>query len=168
MIIGVIVEFFVLIPSLLFLQAFRFVQSTSSKVLHILLYIFAGLVMLTSIFFIIARGLEFGDEKSRRWLISILTGFFSSIFLTQPLKVKMILLNFQHSFQILFSPKIFCLSLFMTFLRHNPNKDKQIEEYLVDRKEIKMNRVMIIENFLQKKSFILLISEEKRTWINSI
>lgn len=70
--------------------------------------------MLTSIFFVVARGLEFGDEKSRQWLISILTGFFSSIFLTQPVK-------------------IICLSLFVTYLCHNPNKDKQIEEYLVDR-----------------------------------
>ena len=41
-----------------------------------------------SIIFIIARGIEFGDEKTQKWLISILTGFFSSIFLTQPLKVK--------------------------------------------------------------------------------
>jgi hypothetical protein len=41
-----------------------------------------------SIFFIIARGIEFGDLKSQKWLASILTGFFSSIFLTQPLKVK--------------------------------------------------------------------------------
>ena len=74
----------------------------------------------------------------------------------------MILLNFQHSFQILFSSKIFCLSLFMTFLRHNPNKDKQIEEYLVDQKEIKMNRVMIIEYFLQKKKIHTLNSRREK------
>lgn len=39
-------------------------------------------------FIIIARGIEYGDEKTQRWLISILTGFFSSIFLTQPIKVN--------------------------------------------------------------------------------
>ena len=43
-----------------------------------------------SIFFLIARGIEFGDEKSQQWLISILSGFFSSIILTQPLKVKIL------------------------------------------------------------------------------
>jgi hypothetical protein len=40
-----------------------------------------------SIIFIIARGIEFGDLKTQQWLTSILSGFFSSILLTQPLKV---------------------------------------------------------------------------------
>ena len=41
-----------------------------------------------SIVFIIARGIEFGDMKSQQWLGSILSGFFSSIFVSQPLKVS--------------------------------------------------------------------------------
>jgi hypothetical protein len=41
-----------------------------------------------SAIFIIARGIEFGDLKTRQWLTSSITGFFSSIFLTQPIKVK--------------------------------------------------------------------------------
>ncbi len=41
-----------------------------------------------SVLFIIARGIEFGDLKTQQWLTSILTGFFSSIFLIQPLKVS--------------------------------------------------------------------------------
>ena len=130
MIIGVIVELFVLIPSLLFLQAFRFVQSSSSKLLHIVLYIITYLMMLTSIFFIIARGLEFGDEKSRQWLISILTGFVSSIFLTQPLKVMVILFNssafcsdhlFHHR-----SSVYLCLLLVSVISRTKINKSKTI------------------------------------------
>jgi hypothetical protein len=40
-----------------------------------------------SIFFIIVRGIEFGDLKTQKWLTSILTGFFSSILFTQPVKV---------------------------------------------------------------------------------
>lgn len=40
-----------------------------------------------SILFIIARGIEFGDLKTQKWLTSILTGFFSSILFTQPIKV---------------------------------------------------------------------------------
>jgi hypothetical protein len=45
--------------------------------------IFAGI----SIFFIIARGIEFGDLKTQKWLTSLLSGFFSSILLIQPIKV---------------------------------------------------------------------------------
>jgi hypothetical protein len=40
-----------------------------------------------SIFFIIARGIEFGDVKCQKWLTSLATGFFSSILLSQPIKV---------------------------------------------------------------------------------
>ncbi len=39
---------------------------------------------------IIGIGIEFGDIKSQKWLTSILSGFFSSIFLTEPLKVKFV------------------------------------------------------------------------------
>jgi hypothetical protein len=55
------------------------------------LYITYGLCLMlagVSTFFIIVRGIEFGDEKVQQWLISILTGFVSSILLTQPLKVS--------------------------------------------------------------------------------
>lgn len=41
-------------------------------------------------FFIIARGIEFGDLKTQKWLTSLLSGFFSSILLIQPLKVHFI------------------------------------------------------------------------------
>ena len=40
-----------------------------------------------SALFIIARGIEFGDTKTRKWLTSSISGFFSSILLTQPVKV---------------------------------------------------------------------------------
>ena len=46
-----------------------------------------------SILFIIARGIEFGDVKTQKWLISILSGFFSSILLTQPMKVRLFIYN---------------------------------------------------------------------------
>ena len=41
-----------------------------------------------SIVFIIARGIEFGDVKTQQWLISIVSSFFSSVLLSQPIKVK--------------------------------------------------------------------------------
>jgi uncharacterized membrane protein len=51
-------------------------------------YGFSFLCVAVSAIFIIARGIEFGDLKTRQWLTSSISGFFSSIFLTQPLKVK--------------------------------------------------------------------------------
>jgi hypothetical protein len=45
------------------------------------------LVVIISAIFIIARGIEFGDSKTRKWLTSSISGFFSSILLTQPVKV---------------------------------------------------------------------------------
>jgi hypothetical protein len=33
------------------------------------------------------RGIEFGDQKTQQWLTSILSKIFSSILLTQPLKI---------------------------------------------------------------------------------
>jgi hypothetical protein len=40
-----------------------------------------------STFFIIVRGIQFGDLKTQKWLTSLISGFFSSILLIQPLKV---------------------------------------------------------------------------------
>jgi hypothetical protein len=45
------------------------------------------IVAVLSIFFIIARGIEFGDFKCQKWLTSLATGFFSSILISQPIKV---------------------------------------------------------------------------------
>jgi hypothetical protein len=57
------------------------------------LFIAYGLSLLIigiSMFFIIVRGIEFGDSKTQKWLTSVLTGFLSSIFLTQPIKVEFV------------------------------------------------------------------------------
>ena len=41
-----------------------------------------------SIFFVIVRGIEFGDVKCQKWLTSLFSSFFSSVILVQPLKVS--------------------------------------------------------------------------------
>ena len=46
------------------------------------------ILVVISIVFIIARGIEFGDVKTQQWLASIVTSFFSSVLLTQPIKVR--------------------------------------------------------------------------------
>ncbi|UJR16871.1 hypothetical protein I4U23_003769 [Adineta vaga] len=153
--IGIIVEVFALIPSLLLVQLFRRLQprrkqhsplrqalykikatsqmfvdksynnelvrkKTNRKSRFIfpwwfiflaygLCAIFVGL----SILFIIARGIEFGDLKSQQWLTSILSGFFSSILLTQPIKI------------------ITLAIIFACFCRKS-NDDKEANEFLDD------------------------------------
>jgi hypothetical protein len=55
----------------------------------------------TCILLIIARGIEFGDTKVEKWLTSMISGFFSSIFLSQPIKVclyEILLMNSFDSF----------------------------------------------------------------------
>jgi hypothetical protein len=52
-------------------------------------YILSFLFMGISIFFIIILGIQFGDVKTQKWVISLIIGFCSSIFFTQPLKVKL-------------------------------------------------------------------------------
>ncbi|CAF4238484.1 unnamed protein product, partial [Adineta steineri] len=142
-IIGIVVELFALIPSLLLVQLFRRLQPRKKQIspLHQTLYkikpdlnineekfkkkfslsfpwwcifIAYGLCIILvglSIMFIIARGIEFGDDKTQKWLISILSGFFSSIFLTQPLK-------------------IIGLTIFFAFCCQNSYDDKEANEYL--------------------------------------
>jgi len=53
-------------------------------------YSLSLLLAIVSIFFIIARGIEFGDLKSQKWLTSLISGFFSSILFIQPMKVNYI------------------------------------------------------------------------------
>ncbi len=109
-IIGVIVELFGLIPSILLVQLFRRIRFRENRISSLskmkvnfqiakkkktfpwwFIFIAYGLCIILvslSIIFIIARGIEFGNLKTQKWLTSILSGFFSSIFLIQPLKVK--------------------------------------------------------------------------------
>ncbi len=78
------------------------------------IFIIYGLCFLlvgVSMFFIIIRGIEFGDLKSQKWLTSILAGFFSSILFTQPLK-------------------ILSLSIFFAFLCRHKNEDEEAGEHM--------------------------------------
>ena len=66
----------------------------------IIAYILSYLAIGVSILFIIARGIEFGDEKTQKWLTSILTGFFSSIIITEPIKVSHTSPSLSHTFTL--------------------------------------------------------------------
>jgi hypothetical protein len=58
------------------------------------LFIAYGLSLILTVvstFFIIVRGIEFGDLKTQKWLTSLVSGFFSSILFIQPLKVNLFL-----------------------------------------------------------------------------
>ncbi|CAF3969202.1 unnamed protein product, partial [Adineta steineri] len=161
--IGIIVELFALIPSLLIVQLFRRLQSRKKQIspLHQTLYkikpelninekqikkkfsfpwwcifIAYGLSILLvglSIIFIIARGIEFGDEKTQKWLISILSGFFSSIIFTQPLKI------------------IGLAIFFACFCQKNSYDDKEANEYL-DNNQLALDNDEEYLHSIQKKS----------------
>ena len=148
------VELFSLVPSLFIVQFFRRIrsrqqtpnlfQTQSSKQMsqsnnsvkkkrgHLtfpwwclfIAYIFSFLTILVSIFFIIVRGIEFGDLKTQKWLTSILTGFFSSVLLTQPIKIV-------------------CLTIFFTCLCRNSNDEK--EEVDINQFEINQDDLQTIE-----------------------
>jgi polycystin 1L2 len=133
--IGIIVDLFALIPSILLVQFFRRIRIRQQHIspLHKIkshlkkpksgltfpwwyLFVVYGLCLILtgiSIFFIIVRGIEFGDLKTQKWLTSILTGFFSSILLTQPLK-------------------ILSLAIFFACFCRNTNDDQEANEYLDD------------------------------------
>ena len=69
--------------------------------------------MAVSIFFIIVRGIEFGDLKTQQWLTSIMTGLLSSVILTQPIKIV-------------------ALAIFFAFFCRNSNDTKEENEYIDD------------------------------------
>ena len=71
------------------------------------------ILVAVSILFIIARGIEFGDVKTGQWLASIISGFFSSIILTQPLKIV-------------------SLAILFAFFCGKPNDDTEAQEFLDD------------------------------------
>ena len=50
---------------------------------YVLSFAFAAV----SIFFVIVKGIEFGNEKVAKWLTSLVISFFSSVLLTQPIQV---------------------------------------------------------------------------------
>jgi cbb3-type cytochrome oxidase subunit 3 len=98
-----------------------------------------------SILFTIARGIEFGDLKTKQWLTSVLTGFFSSIFLTQPIKVLFI--SFLIRLSNVFLLQTLCLVIFFAFFcRNTKDNDEEAKEYL-DENEVNFDNDM--EDYLQ-------------------
>ena len=60
----------------------------------IVAYVLSFIIAVVCLGFTAIRGFQYGDDKVRRWLGSILVGLFSSILLTQPLKVLSLALLF--------------------------------------------------------------------------
>lgn len=56
----------------------------------ILAYVMALAMIAGSVFFILVKGIEFGDEKVKKWITSLLLSFVMSIFVTQPLKILLV------------------------------------------------------------------------------
>ena len=54
----------------------------------IIAYMLSFAFAAVSLFFVVIKGIEFGEEKVAKWLTSLIISFMSSILLTQPLQVK--------------------------------------------------------------------------------
>ncbi len=53
----------------------------------IIAYLLSIALAIISIFFIIVKGISFGNDACTKWLTSVIISLFSSVFLTQPLQV---------------------------------------------------------------------------------
>ncbi|CAF1068198.1 unnamed protein product [Adineta steineri] len=132
--IGIIVEILSFFPSLLLVQFFRrilprqSIKSNKTKRSQLMFpwwclffaYSLSFILVLVSSFFIIVRGIQFGDLKTQKWLTSLLSGFFSSIFLIQPLKIV-------------------ALAIFFAFFIRKSDKDNEAAEYLDDNVDLNHN-----------------------------
>ncbi|CAF0973552.1 unnamed protein product, partial [Brachionus calyciflorus] len=75
------------------------VKSKKKKLLFpwwmkIFAYILSFMFAFVSLFFTVIKGIEFGDEKVKKWLSSLAISFLTSIFLTQPIQVLLVALFF--------------------------------------------------------------------------
>lgn len=93
--IGVIVDLLTLLPSILLVQCFRRLSvhgsSLSRRKYRCSLFLIYGISFIligTSISLILARGIEFGDGKTQKWFKSLLIAFASSMFFSEPIKVR--------------------------------------------------------------------------------
>ena len=55
--------------------------------IKIFAYIVSVVLAGVSLFFIIVKGIEFGDEKAQKWLTSIFFSVLTSLLLTQPIQI---------------------------------------------------------------------------------
>jgi hypothetical protein len=137
------VELFSLVPSLLIVQFFRrirprqqiptlyqiksstrFSNPVKKKAFQVTFPWWCLFIAYILSFLIIVRGIEFGDLKTQKWLTSIVAGFFSSVFLTQPIKIV-------------------CLAIFFICFCRNSNDEK--EEVDINQFEIDQDDLQTIE-----------------------
>ncbi|CAF4320298.1 unnamed protein product, partial [Adineta steineri] len=104
------------------------------------------IIIAVSIFFIIVRGIEFGDVKTQQWLTSVLTGFFSSVIFTQPIK-------------------IICLAIFFICFCRNSKDDKETSEYINEDDEFNISND---EEYLHSLEYHSLFSPQSRKSINRL
>jgi len=61
-----------------------------SPVAVVIAWILSFICIAGGSFVVFAYGVTFGNEKSYQWIVSMITSFFSSVLITQPLKVALI------------------------------------------------------------------------------
>ena len=64
---------------------------------YLISFVFASV----SLFFVIIKGISFGNDKVTKWLTSLIISFFTSILLTQPLQVNNVLSTYKKYYSVL-------------------------------------------------------------------
>ena len=59
----------------------------------IIAYILSYMCIILSIFWIYIKGIVLGDDTVKKWLTSLVFAFFSSVLLTQPIQVSILILT---------------------------------------------------------------------------
>ena len=65
----------------------------------IIAYIFSFMFSVFSVFFIVIKGISFGDEKVTKWLTSFVVSIFTSFLITQPIQVAAVSMLFVFIFR---------------------------------------------------------------------
>ncbi|CAF3978323.1 unnamed protein product [Rotaria sp. Silwood2] len=116
----------------------------------IIAYIVSFLFVVMCTFFIIARGIQFGDVKTQQWLTSLVTGFFSSILFSQPIK-------------------IFCLVAFFAFCnRKSMDDDQEAAGYINKYENIYLNGGKDEEEYTHRTTEPDAFDVSRRTHVNRL
>ncbi|RNA05799.1 polycystic kidney disease 1-like 2 [Brachionus plicatilis] len=71
-------------------ESFKFLKTTFPWWTKIIAYLLSLAICIVSIFFIVVKGISFGNEKVTKWLTSFVVSILTSFFLTQPFQVALI------------------------------------------------------------------------------
>jgi polycystin 1L2 len=138
---------------------------------YMLSFAFAGV----SLFFVIVKGLVFGNEMVTKWITSIVVSLFTSVFLTQPIKVNgtfiflvFILSKFKKRFTLILKIAVVTF-IFVTLCRKFDDKNdldndgdnaKELNKYNAENEEVIAFNIKNTERYSLSLSFMTILFNE--------